>query len=265
MEDRAKYVLIGIFTFVVVTAGFLFTYWLSNTAASGKETAYYRVIFTGSVTGLHAGAPVLFNGIRVGGVTDLHLTDNPGQVVAMLAVNKSTPVRDDTRVTLEFAGLTGIASVSLKGALNSSAPLKAKEGEVPTLRADTGASQDLSSSVRESLSKVDAVIAENQESLHSTVKNLESFSDALARNGDRLDKLMTSSNEMMESLRSLSDNLDKRTARITSDVRTVADTANKQIEKVGTQATRSIDNVDKAVTDLTKHPQRFLFGGSDSK
>lgn len=261
MEDRAKYVLIGVFTFVVITAAFVFTYWLQNTASSGKQTAYYRVIFTGSVTGLHAGAPVLFNGIRVGGVTELHLTDNPGQVVAMLAINKSTPVREDTRVMLEFAGLTGIASVSLKGARDSSAPLKVKEGEVPTLRADTGASQDLSASVRESLSKVDAVIADNQESLRTTMKNLESFSDALARNGERLDKLMTSSNEMMESAKALSDNLDKRTARIASDVHNVADTANKQIEKVGNQATRSIDNIDKAVTDLAKNPQRFLFGG----
>jgi hypothetical protein len=54
---------------------------------------------------------------RVGEVTDLRLTDNPGQVAAMLAVNQATPVRADTRVTLEYAGLTGIASVSLKGGL----------------------------------------------------------------------------------------------------------------------------------------------------
>jgi phospholipid/cholesterol/gamma-HCH transport system substrate-binding protein len=264
MEDRAKYTLIGLFTFAVVTAAFVFVYWLHNTAGD-KEAAYYRVIFSGSVTGLHVGAPVLFNGIRVGGVTDLRLSDNPGQVVATLAINKTTPVREDTRVTLEFAGLTGIASVSLKGALVSSPPLKGKNGEVPTLRADTGASQDISASVRESLNKVDAVIAENQESLHNTMKNLETFSDSLARNGDKIEKLLATSNETMESIRTLSDNLDKRTAVITTDVHKVADTANKQIDKVGNQATKSIDNIDKAVTDLAKHPQRFLFGGGEGR
>lgn len=264
MEDRAKFVLIGLFTFAVIAGAFVFVYWLYSIAGD-KESAYYRVIFSGSVTGLHVGAPVLFNGIRVGGVTNLHLTDNPGQVVATLAVNKKTPIREDTRVTLEFAGLTGIASVSLKGVLKSSPPLKGKNGQPPTLRADTGASQDLSASVRESLSKVDAVIEENQESLHKTIKNLEVFTDALARNGDKIDKLMTSSNETMDSLHTLSDNLDKRTARITRDVHMVAETANKQINNVGNKATNAIDHIDKAVTDLTKHPQRILFGGGNSK
>ena len=83
MEDRAKFVLIGLFTFAVIAGAFVFVYWLYSIAGD-KESAYYRVIFSGSVTGLHVGAPVLFNGIRVGGVTNLRLTDNPGQVVATL-------------------------------------------------------------------------------------------------------------------------------------------------------------------------------------
>jgi phospholipid/cholesterol/gamma-HCH transport system substrate-binding protein len=260
MEDRAKYVLVGLFTFIVIAAAFVFVYWLHNTTGD-REAAYYRVIFSGSVTGLHVGAPVLFNGIRVGGVTELRLTDNPSQVVAVLSVNKGTPIREDTRVTLEFAGLTGIASVSLKGVLNASPPLKGKNGQLPTLSADTGATQDLSASVRESLSKVDAVIAENQESLHKTIKNLETFTDALARNGEKIDKLMTTTNETMDSVHTLADNLDKRTARITSDVHKVAETADKQINNVGNGATKAMDHIDKAITDLAKHPQRLIFGG----
>lgn len=264
MEDRARYVLIGLFTFVVAVGAFLFVFWM-QTGSDGKDAAHYRVVFSGSVTGLHVGAPVLFNGIRVGGVTELHLNDNPGQVVAMLAVKRSTPIRQDTRVTLEFAGLTGIASVSLKGMLTSSPPVKSKDGQPPTLRADTGASQDLSASVRESLSKVDAVVTENQESLHKTIKNLESFTDALARNGEKIDKLMESSNKAMDSMGTLADNLDKRTATITHDVHKVSETANAQIDNVGKEATRAISNIDKAVTDLAKHPQRILFGGGGDK
>ena len=66
---------------------------------------------------------MLFNGIRVGEVTDLQLNpDKPSQVTATLPVNKATPIRSDTRVGLEFAGLTGIASVSLKG-VSATTPL----------------------------------------------------------------------------------------------------------------------------------------------
>jgi phospholipid/cholesterol/gamma-HCH transport system substrate-binding protein len=263
MEDRAKYVLIGLFTFAVIVGAFGFVYWLYNTAGT-KESTAYRVIFSGSVAGLRVGAPVMFNGIRVGDVSDLRLTDNPGQVVAMLAVNKGTPIRKDTRVTLEFAGLTGIASVSLKGVLASAPPLPSKDGQPPTLTADTSASQDLSQAVRESLNKVDAVIVENQESLHKAISNLETFTAALARNGEKIDKLMESSTGAMDSMHKLGDNLDKRTAVVTSDVHKVSETANKQINAVGTEATRAIKNIDKAITDLANNPQRILFGGGSS-
>ena len=143
MEDRAKFVLIGLFTFAVIVGAFGFVFWLHN-AAGERESATYRVIFNGSVTGLKPGAPVLFNGIRVGEVTALRLTDNPAQVAVVMAVAKTTPIRKDTRVTLNFAGLTGIASISLEGVLASAPRLTGKNGEPPTLMANADASKGLS-------------------------------------------------------------------------------------------------------------------------
>jgi phospholipid/cholesterol/gamma-HCH transport system substrate-binding protein len=267
MEDRAKYVLVGLFTFAVIAGVFGFVFWLHNTAGN-KESATYRVIFDGSVTGLRVGAPVLFNGIRVGDVSNLSLTDNPGQVVVMLAVNQTTPIRTDTQVSLEYAGLTGIASVSLKGALASAPILKKKGNEPPTLIANASASQDMGQAVRDTLNKANEVISENQESLHKAILNLETFTEALARNGTKLDTLMTNGNAAIDSFKKLSDNLDQRTAEITKSVNRTADTATKQIDIVGGDAHRTILHVDKAVTDidnavtdLAKHPQRFIFGG----
>jgi phospholipid/cholesterol/gamma-HCH transport system substrate-binding protein len=274
MEDRAKFVLIGLFTFAVIAGAFGFVYWLHSNAGS-KESATYRVIFDGSVTGLRVGAPVLFNGIRVGDVTSLQLTKDPAEVAALLSVEKATPVRQDTRVTLEFSGLTGIASVSLKGVLATSPPLQAKDGELPTLKAESNAGQDLSSAVRETLGRADAVIAANQESLHKAIKNIEVFTDALARNSGKIDSIvahtdtmMSNANDLiatskatMDSIHKLSENLDKRTASITVGINKATDSANKQINIVGADAHRAINNIDKAVTDLAKHPSRFLFGG----
>jgi phospholipid/cholesterol/gamma-HCH transport system substrate-binding protein len=260
MEDRAKYVLIGLFTFAVIAGAFGFVYWLHNTVGT-KESASYRLIFDGSVTGLRVGAPVLFNGIRVGEVTDLRLTNNPAEVAALVTVDPATPVRKDTRVTLEYAGLTGIASVSLKGVLASAPPLPKKDGEPPTLRADSNAGQDMSAAVRETLGKANSVISENQEAVHTAITNLETFSKALARNSDKLDQLVSNSTEAMASFKQLGDNLDKRTAEITTGVNTLTDTATKHIDIVGKDAHRAIVNIDKAVTELAKHPQRILFGG----
>ena len=259
MEDRAKYVLIGVFTFAVIAGAFGFVYWLHATSGT-KDTTGYRVIFSGAVTGLRSGAPVLFNGIRVGEVSELKLTDNPAEVAAILAVAPHTPIRSDTIVSLDYAGLTGIASVSLKGNLGSAPPLKAVGNELPTLRAQT-ASGDMSTAARETLAKVDAILTENQESLHKSIKNIETFTDALARNSDNIDSILKNGAATVTSVKQLSDNLDKRTADITAGVLQVTDSANKQINIVGADAHRAINNIDKAVSDLAKHPSRILFGG----
>jgi len=274
MEDRAKFVLVGLFTFAVIAGAFGFVYWLHVNAGS-RESATYRVIFDGSVTGLRVGAPVLFNGIRVGDVTSLQLTKNPAEVAAILSVDDTTPVRSDTRVTLEFSGLTGIASVSLKGVLADSPPLKTKPGQMPTLKAESNAGQDLSSAVRETLGRADAVIAANQESLHKAIENIKTFTEALARNSDKIDSIVAHTDSMMsnandliatskgtmESAHKLADNLDKRTESITAGVNKLTTTATKQINIVGADAHRAINNIDRAVTDLAKHPSRILFGG----
>lgn len=292
MEDRAKFALIGLFTFAVVAAAFVFIYWIHN-AGTSKETRPYLVVFEGSVSGLRVGGPVLFNGIRVGEVTEMRLTDKPSEVAAVISVTPSTPVRSDTSVTLEYAGLTGIASVSLKGATASSPAVPpSKNGGLPTLRAGSTAG-DMGTAVRETLAKADTIILENQESLRNAIKNLEIFTEALARNGGKIDELiqngataMGSINELAVSLKAdtsrvaanldklttnldkqttmLAENLDKRTAEITEGVLKVTDSTNKQINLVGTDLRRSIGNIDRAVSDLAKNPQRILFGPSES-
>lgn len=281
MEDRAKYALIGLFTFAVIAAAFGFIYWL-HSASGSKETRPYLVVFEGSVSGLRVGGPVLFNGIRVGEVTEMRLTDKPSEVAAVIEITPSTPVRSDTIVTLEYAGLTGIASVSLKGAAASSPAVPPpKNGGLPTLRAASTAG-DMGTAVRETLAKADALIVENQESIRNSIKNIEAFTEALARNSSKIDDLvnngtaaMGSINELAVSLKAdtskladnldkLTTNLDRRTAEITEGINKVTDSADKHINIVGNSLNRSIGNIDRAVTDLAKNPQRILFGPSGS-
>jgi phospholipid/cholesterol/gamma-HCH transport system substrate-binding protein len=237
------------------------------------------VIFDTSVSGLQRGGPVLFNGIRVGEVTKLELNaDKPSEVIATLQVNKATPIRSDTHVGLEFTGLTGIASVSLKGVSATTPLLEREEGEPPTLRADPNASQDLMKAVRDTLNNANAVIADNQAALHQAIKDLSVFTAALARNADSIDDVVNNTKQATASIRDLADNLDKRTAdlatnldkrtaEITTGINKLTETATKQIEVVGGDAHRTIihidravGNIDRAVTDLAKNPQRILFG-----
>ena len=246
MERKAHYALIGLFTFAVVAGAFGFIFWLHH--SSGKKQAVsYRVIFDSSVSGLQVGGNVLFNGIRVGEVTNLRLDpDNPRQVVALLAVNKATPIRSDTRVGLEFAGLTGVAAVSLKGVSANTPLIEREEGEPPTLRSDPSASQDMMQAAREVLNKAEEVITANQEALHQAIADIAAFSASLARNTDNVDSIMKDAKDTMSnakeataSARMLMDNLDKRTDEITIGVNRMTATATRQIDIAGQSDHRS--------------------------
>ena len=117
METRAPFVVVGAFVLAAIAAVFGFVYWLHNTGGLGPR-ATYHIQFDGSVPGLLVGAAVLFNGIRVGEVTDLGLApDNPRRVNATISVASTTPVRSDTKVGLEFQGLTGVPVIALEGGM----------------------------------------------------------------------------------------------------------------------------------------------------
>ena len=54
MEIRARYILIGLFTILVILAVFGFVYWLETTGGLGKRTSY-EVRFRNTVSGLLSG------------------------------------------------------------------------------------------------------------------------------------------------------------------------------------------------------------------
>jgi phospholipid/cholesterol/gamma-HCH transport system substrate-binding protein len=191
METRAPFVVVGAFVLAAIAAVFGFVYWLHNTGGLGPR-ATYHVQFDGSVPGLLVGAAVLFNGIRVGEVTDLRLApDNPRRVNATISVSSTTPVRSDTKVGLEFQGLTGVPVIALEGGM-----LLANSGEVPTLIAEPGAGQGMTQAARDALRRVDSVLAENSGPLKNTIANLQVFSEGLARNTGKLDGIVAGLEKM---------------------------------------------------------------------
>jgi phospholipid/cholesterol/gamma-HCH transport system substrate-binding protein len=191
METRAPFVIVGAFVLAAIGAVFGFVYWLHNSGGLGPRTDYH-VQFEGSVPGLLVGAGVLFNGIRVGEVTALALaSDNARRVDATISVAAATPVRSDTRVGLEFQGLTGVPVVALEGG-----KLPAGGAKVTTLVADTGAGQSMTQAARDALRRVDSVLADNADPLKNTIANLQVFSEGLARNTGKLDGIVAGLEKM---------------------------------------------------------------------
>jgi phospholipid/cholesterol/gamma-HCH transport system substrate-binding protein len=135
---------------------------------------------------------VLFNGIRVGEVTDLGLApDSPRRVNATISVSSTTPVRSDTKVGLDFQGLTGVPVIALEGG-----KLLANSGQVSTLIAEPGAGEGMTQAARDALRRVDSVLADNAEPLKNTIANLQVFSAGLARNTGKLDSIVAGLEKM---------------------------------------------------------------------
>jgi phospholipid/cholesterol/gamma-HCH transport system substrate-binding protein len=189
METRARYALIGVLTLGVIIAAFAFAYWLRS-AGGFSERVVYRIRFDSPVIGLLRGSRVLFNGIPVGEVTGLALNpSDPRQVMVTIAVDRATPVRADTQVRLDTQGLMDAPSVSLEGG-TASAPPPSSDNGLPVLKVGPDAAQNLTREARDALRRLDSLVAENAEPLHETITNLSTFSDALARNSDRLDGIL---------------------------------------------------------------------------
>jgi phospholipid/cholesterol/gamma-HCH transport system substrate-binding protein len=185
METRAPFIIVGAFVLAAIAATFGFVYWLHNSTGIGARSTYH-LQFDGPVPGLLVGASVLFNGIRVGEVTELKLaTNNPRRVNATIAVAADTPVRSDTKVGLDFQGLTGVPVVALEGGKEIAAG-----GSVPTLIAEPGAGQSMTQAARDALRRVDSILADNAEPLQGMIANFRTFSDGLARNTGKLDSIV---------------------------------------------------------------------------
>ncbi|WP_108683080.1 ABC-type transport auxiliary lipoprotein family protein [Methyloceanibacter sp. wino2] len=188
METRARYALIGFFILAVFGAAFGFVYWLENKGGFGERETY-RIQFESAVPGLYIGSAVLFNGIRVGEVASVSLNPaQPQQVLATISVMKDTPIREDTVVNVEQQGLTGGVAVTLTGG-TSTQPLAKSDG-LATLVAPPDVGRDWTQSARDAFQEVEQILDENRVPVQEAIKNIEVFTDALARNSDKVDGIL---------------------------------------------------------------------------
>ena len=273
METRANYVVTGAFTLAVIAGVFSFIFWFHN-SGSGGERASYRVVFTGSVSGLRSGGSVLFNGIRVGEVSGLALdAHDPRKVVATISVNRAAPVRADTKVALAFQGLTGLAEVALTGGAADAALLATDDGTPPTLYAAAGAGADVTQAARDVLSRISGLVVDNETALRSSLRNIETVTSTLAQNSERLDKVMAGLENLTgsgdksgeiaqaaEAVRKLAENLDKRTDEISVGLTRFSNSGLKEFEAFAVDGRRTLAELNKAIKNIDQHPSRLIFG-----
>ncbi|WP_018184435.1 MlaD family protein [Kaistia granuli] len=253
METRANYALIGLFTLGVIVACFVFVYWLARYDESGIRKPM-RILIPGSVTGLAPGSQVLFNGIRVGEVRTLRINpEDPNEVEAMVGVDPTQPIKADTKATLGIQGLTGIAFIELKGGSGKLPNLLDQPG-IPTLEAQGSGLQDLIASAQELVAKVNTAVDRvngfidtAEPSLTTSIKNVQTFTDALAENSAGVKEFMSQFGDLSKRLGSLSDTLSGAVQK-----------ADKIIAAIDpAKVAETIENIDKVTQKLSDSSDAF--------
>jgi phospholipid/cholesterol/gamma-HCH transport system substrate-binding protein len=214
METRANFVLIGVFTLAVIAGAFLFVLWFSGlTRISEHKT--YEVLFTGSVSGLSRGSAVLFNGLRVGEVTQINfVAENPSRVRVLADVEGRVPIKKDTKARLEIQGLTGGAAIALSGGAPDAPPLLGENGAPPIIIAEPSELQNIMESVQslsakaESvLGKIDKLLSDNSAAIDDAVKNVDTFSKALSENSAGVNSALAGLSDLGKKIGPLADRL----------------------------------------------------------
>ncbi|MBB3949581.1 MlaD family protein [Aureimonas jatrophae] len=216
MENRANYVLVGIFTVVVLLASFGFVYWTANVSDRDTRTTLL-VRIEGSVSGLSQGSQVLFNGLAVGSVTNLRIDpNNPRVVIATTQIDRTTPVTTSTTASLGSQGLTGISFIGLSGGNVNDRNIiasAAEQGAVPVIVANPSDVTDILATARDIAERANNILSQFEsivqavgpavlttaQNVSRTSENVQTFTASLAANADQIDDFLGSLGRLSES------------------------------------------------------------------
>lgn len=234
METKVNFAAVGVFVIVLgatLVAGVL---WLASGGGLQKKYDPYLALVEESVSGLNLNAPVKYRGVDVGKVREIALDPaEPERVRLIFAIERGTPIKQDTVATLKTQGLTGIAYVELSGGTPESPPLAARPGELPQISTKPSLSARLENVLTTLLAKLDntsnninALFSpDNQTAIKGALADIAIVARTVAARKDTLDAGIASAARTFEN-----------SARVTDELRPMVADLRPLIERVGRSA-----------------------------
>jgi phospholipid/cholesterol/gamma-HCH transport system substrate-binding protein len=252
METKVNFAIVGLFALLLSVAMIAGVLWLSAGKQYNVEYDSYVAYMHESVSGLNLNAPVKYRGVAVGQVRQISLDkSNPEQVRLVFAIERGTPIKQDTIAILRSQGLTGIAYIELSGG-SSASPLLAPQKsepypEIKTAPSLLGRLDAALTSMITNLNKTtenlnELLDAENRSALKRTLADISTLTGTLAAHKTSLDKAVTHTAMTMENAATISSQMPaliERIARATEAVEKMA----KETTRVSISARKTIDGV----------------------
>jgi len=247
-----NYALVGLFVLVLGAALIAGVLWLASGGAFQQKYDLYLAIEDESVAGLNLNAPVKYNGVDVGKVREIRLDPgNPERVNLLFAIERGTPIKEDTVAVLKTQGLTGIAYVELSGGARDSPPLRATEGsEYPVIRTKPSLSARLENVLTDVLAKLDStsnninsiLSDENRAAFKSALADIAAVAHTIAARKDTLDAGIANAARTFE-------NASRATAQVGPVIDRIGRSADA-VEKMGNEVARTSASAGKTVDSV---------------
>lgn len=225
-----------------------------------EKRDHYVIYFDDSVMGLERGADVMFAGIRVGRVTEIDLVpDDLSKVKVTVEVDTGLPIRTDTTATLQFAGITGLKTIDLRGGsagaprLPSGSTIATGETTLDkferTAESLASRSEELMNGATKVMGNLEstsgelyAMVAENRAALHGTITAVgEAARHATALMDKDLPRLVVNAGALVDDLRGVVRANENQVRTAMFDLR---------------QASRNFKDLSR---ELRQRPSRILF------
>jgi phospholipid/cholesterol/gamma-HCH transport system substrate-binding protein len=268
METKANYLMIGGFVLGVLLLAFVFVFWMSNFAGGGKR---YYIIFQSSVAGLTTGSSVGFNGIKVGEVQSFALDpEDARKVQVLISVRDDTPVRQNSRANIQSMGLTGGSGVQITpGTPDSPFLVATDEDPIPAIKADPGGGQGLfdaapavMNNANALLTRLNDLVAENQEQIHTTVTNVEQFTAILNSKKDEIGVAISDVKDGANNFKTLSSKLEVSLGDNMDGLTRQAKDSLQQFSAFMQEGRRTAVTLNRILEKLEADPKGFLLGGN---
>ena len=268
METKANYLMIGGFVLGVLALAFIFVFWMSNFGSGGKR---YKIVFESSVAGLTTGSSVGFNGIKVGEVQSFALDAADARKVQVLVnVRSDTPVREDSRASIQSMGLTGGSGIQITpGTPDHPFLVATADNPVPTINADRGGGQGLfdaapavMNNANVLLKRLDDVVAANEKSIRTTMANVEQFTTMLNEKRDAIGQAVTDVSEGAQSFRSLASKLEVSLGQNMEGLTRQAHDGVQEFSAFMREGRKVASTLNRILEKLEANPRGFLLGGS---
>ena len=252
--------MVGAFVLVLGAAFVAGVLWIASGGAFQKKVDLYLAVENESVAGLTLNAPVKYNGVDVGKVQDMRLAPgNPGEVRLIFAIDRGTPIKDDTVAVLKVQGLTGIAYVELSGGAPESPMLTARiAGDLPEIRTKPSLSARLENLLGTLISKLDSssdsfnklLSPENVAAFKSTLADLAAVSHTIAARRESIDAGIASAARTFDSSA-------KAAAQLGPAIERVGRSA-EAVEKMGNEAALASASAGRSLEAAGPELQRLL-------